>query len=42
LVVNEAFETGAAEHSLTAHRTWSTTVTVDGEQVPIAIKKRWW
>ena len=40
--VNQAFETGAAEHSLTAHGRWSTTVTVDGEQVPLAITKRRW
>lgn len=42
MTVNEAFETGAAEHSLTAHGRWSTTVTVDGEQIPLAIvRKRW-
>jgi hypothetical protein len=41
--VNEAMVSGAAEHSLTAHRRWSTTVTVDGEPVPLAIvKERWW
>lgn len=40
--VNLAFETGAIEHSLTAHRTWSTAVTVHGEPVQIAIKKRRW
>ena len=42
MTVNQAFETGAAEHSLTAHGKWSTTVTVDGAAVPLAIvKKRW-
>lgn len=41
-VVNEAFDSGAAEHSLTAHLSWSTTVSVDGEQIPIAIRKRRW
>jgi hypothetical protein len=42
MVVNEAFDSGAAEHSLIAHLSWSTTVIVDGEQVPIAIRKHWW
>ena len=43
VMVNQAFETGAAEHSLTAHGRWSTTVTVDGGPVSLAIaKKRWW
>jgi hypothetical protein len=42
VVVNGAFDSGAAEHSLTAHLSWSTTVSVDGEQIPIAIRKRWW
>jgi hypothetical protein len=42
VVLNEAFDSGAAEHSLTAHHSWSTTVTIDGEQVPIAIRKHWW
>jgi hypothetical protein len=38
------FETGAAEHMLIAHGSWSATVTVDGEPVPLAItrKRRWW
>ncbi|MBV9447657.1 MAG: hypothetical protein JO345_17370 [Streptosporangiaceae bacterium] len=41
--VNQSFETGAVEHSLTAHGSWSTTVTVHGEPVLLAIvKKRWW
>lgn len=39
-VVNEAFESGAAEHSLTAHGRWSTTVTVHGEPVLLAIVKK--
>jgi hypothetical protein len=43
MMVNLAFETGAAEHSLTAHGSWSTTVTVDGEPIVLAVvKKRWW
>jgi hypothetical protein len=43
MTVNMAFETGAAEHSLSAHGSWSTTVTVDGEPILLAIiKKRWW
>jgi hypothetical protein len=40
--INEAFDSGAAEHSLTAHLSWSTTVSFNGEQIPIAIRKRWW
>ena len=40
--INEAFTSGAAEHSLIAHGRWSTTLTVDGEPVPLTIlKKRW-
>lgn len=39
MVVNEAFDSGAAEHSLTAHLSWGTTVSVNGEQIPIAIRK---
>lgn len=40
--VNTAFDTGAVAHSLTAHGRWSTTVTVDGEPVTVAIvRKRW-
>ena len=43
MTINAAFETGAAEHSVTAHGSWSTTVTVDGEPVPLAvIRKCWW
>jgi len=42
MVVNEAFDSGAAEHSLTAHLSWSTTVSVNGERIPIAIRKHWW
>lgn len=43
MIVNQAFETGAAEHSLTAHGSWSTTLTVDGEPVVLAVtRKRWW
>lgn len=42
MTVNEAFDSGAAEHSLTAHLNWSTTVSVKGEQIPITIRKRWW
>lgn len=40
--VNVAMETGAAEHSVTAHGRWATTVTVDGEPVPLAIVKTRW
>jgi hypothetical protein len=40
--VNEAMVSGAAEHSVTAHGRWSTTVSVDNEQILLAIaKKRW-
>lgn len=42
MVVNAAFDSGAAEHSLTAHLSWSMTVSVNGEQIPIAISKHWW
>lgn len=43
MVANAAFDTGAVEHSLTAHGRWSTSVTVHGEPIPITIvKKRWW
>ncbi|MGH3283120.1 MAG: hypothetical protein ACRDPD_00270 [Streptosporangiaceae bacterium] len=43
MATNQMFETGAAEHSLIAHGSWSTTVTVHGEPVELAIiKKRWW
>jgi len=43
LMVNQVFESGAAEHSLTAHGSWSVTVTVHGEPVLSAIvKKRGW
>ncbi|MGH3282277.1 MAG: hypothetical protein ACRDNW_24515 [Trebonia sp.] len=41
-VVNEAFESGAAEHSVVAHGSWSTTLTVDGESVLLAVRKHWW
>jgi len=42
-MVNQVFESGAAEHSLTAHGSWSVTVTVHGEPVLSAIvKKRGW
>jgi hypothetical protein len=40
--VNLMFETGAVEHSLIAHGSWSTTVIVNGEPVQmVIIKKRW-
>lgn len=43
VTINAAFDSGAVEHSLTAHGTWSTTLTVDGQPVLLAIvKKRWW
>jgi hypothetical protein len=43
MTVNMAFDSGAVEHSLTAHGSWSTTLTVDGEPVRLAvIRKRWW
>jgi hypothetical protein len=42
VAINQAFESGAAEHSLIAHGRWSMTVTVHGDPVLIAIvKKRW-
>jgi hypothetical protein len=40
--LNQAFESGAAEHSLTAHGRWSTTVTVHGKPVSLLIVKRRW
>lgn len=40
--VNQAFESGAAEHSLTAHLRWSTTVTVHGKPVSLVIVKSRW
>jgi hypothetical protein len=43
MTTNQMFETGAAEHSLIAHGSWSTTAPVHGEPVELAIiKKRWW
>jgi hypothetical protein len=43
VTINAAFDSGAVEAMLTAHGRWSTTVTVDGEQVSLAIvKRRWW
>jgi hypothetical protein len=42
MTVNEAFTSGAAEHSLIAHGTWSTTITVQGEPVELIITKRRW
>lgn len=42
MVVNEAFESGAAEHSVVAHGRWSTTLTVGGESVLLAVRKHWW
>jgi hypothetical protein len=42
MVVNQAFETGAVEHSLTAHGRWSETVTVDGEPLQLTIRRHWW
>ena len=43
MATNQAFETGAAEYLLVARGRWSTTVTVHGEPVRLAIiKKRWW
>jgi hypothetical protein len=43
MATNQVFDTGAAEYSLIAHGSWSTTVTVRGEPVRMAIiKKRWW
>lgn len=43
IVVREAFESGAAEHSLTAHGKWSVTVIVHDEPILLAVvKRRWW
>jgi hypothetical protein len=43
MATSQVFETGAAEHSLIAHGSWSATVTVHGEPVRLAIiKKHWW
>jgi hypothetical protein len=44
MVANQAFETGAVEHTLTAHGSWSMTLTVNGEPFLLAItkKRRWW
>jgi hypothetical protein len=43
MATNQVLESGAAEYSLIAHSSWSTTVTVHGEPVELAIiKKRWW
>jgi hypothetical protein len=42
VVVNAAFESGAAWHSIVAHGRWSTTLTVGGESVLLAIGKHWW
>jgi hypothetical protein len=43
MTVNAAFDSGAVEHSLTAHGDWRTSMTVDGEPVLLAIvRKRWW
>lgn len=43
VTVNMAFDSGAVEHSLTAHGSWSTTVTVAGKPLTLAIvRKRWW
>jgi hypothetical protein len=42
MIANQAFESGAVEHSLTAHGSWDTTVTFHGEPVLVAVKKRWW
>jgi hypothetical protein len=42
MTINQAFETGAAEHSLNAHGRWSTTINVNGTTVPLEVlKKRW-
>jgi hypothetical protein len=43
MMANQALETGAAEHSITAHGSWSMTMTVNGDPVEFAIvKTRWW
>ena len=42
VAINEAMQSGAAEHSLTAHGRWSTTVTVNGKPVSLVIVKRRW
>jgi hypothetical protein len=40
MVANAAFDSGAAEHSLTAHGRWSMTMTVLGDPVLLAIVKK--
>lgn len=42
MMANQALSDGAAEHSIDAHGSWRVTVTVHGEPVEVAIKKRWW
>jgi hypothetical protein len=42
VTVNQAMQTGAAEHSLTAHGRWSMTVTVEGKPVSLVIVKARW
>jgi hypothetical protein len=40
--LNLAWDSGAVKHSLTAHGTWSTPLTVDGEEIVLRIvRKRW-
>jgi hypothetical protein len=42
MMANQAFESGAVEHSLAAHGKWDATVTFHGEPIAVAIKKHWW
>ena len=43
MMANQAWESGAVEHSLTAHGEWSATLTFHGEPLLVAVKrKRWW
>ncbi len=43
MMANQALTTGAAEHSIAAHGSWSVTVTTRGEPVEITItRRRWW
>jgi hypothetical protein len=42
ITVNTAMDSGAAEHSLTAHGRWGTTITVNGASVPLAIVRTRW
>lgn len=42
MMANRAFSAGTVQHALDTHRSWRTSVTVDGEPVPVVVKKRLW